>query len=1096
MKSLVSTVIVMIILAWRTSADFHYVKPDNYSMPCQQCLTLDEYAQQADKYFTTGSTFLFLLGNHTLWTTVNLTNVSDVEFRGMGTDVTIIHGNNSIISCWKVNNLTIDGLTLKTTIIRVLRSKNILIKNSTFLGSSLSCNYSLIYCLIIGKSMRGGAINAAHTDLTIINSNFIGNYAFSGGGSIYIASGDLNLINSNFMSGGAYFGGAIYAKLSNVTMDSNSSHNGQVIFSENRSQRGGALFLDRTIAVFKETVVIFQHNSAGLGGGIFSIKSSLNFTRTSTNLFIGNNASGDGGAIWLGFTKMALSRYTNTSFINNKARSDGGALYGSNAKMEFNGSVTFSNNSAERGGGMFLLSVTLKFARGMNLTTSYNNASKYGGAIYYEDALTLFQCNVYKIYESYVLPYCFIQTIGTDLEVIDDTSMGIYSYYNSAGRYGSFLYGGALDRCQLKSTNTSSAVKYSTSFSLEHIIKYIQPNSNGINLITSQPYTLCFCGENCKYKRAIAINTTIYRGQRFNVSLYTIAQGGTSVSTTVTARTSVTANLKSNQTSQTLSENCSILTYNLHSAENNEELVLHPDGLCSDKGNITVKVRFKDCPPGFGLSKDECICDKRLMQYNLTCIIDEDILIMRYGGSRLWVNASYENGTYRGLILYKACPVEYCKTETINISLDKPDTQCALNRSGVLCGACVTNHSLMLGSSRCHVCPNTYLTLLLPFAAAGVALVIFLSISRLTVATGMINSVILYANIVQVNRQLFFSKSKYGILLTVFIAWMNLDLGIETCFYNGMTAHVQTWLQFAFPIYIWILIILIIITSRYSVAVSKLIGHNPIAVLATLLLMSYTKILKIIIDVYSSAKLEYTSDTVWLKDGNVPYLQSWHLLLTVVTSLILVFLFLPYTLLLLLGYKLYRFSGRKHMRWLNRLKPLLDSYYAPYKKHTRCWTGFLLLVRSALYIVFSFEDANRNLLTIAITFGIIVLAFTLLPGRIYTSSYTNIIESLVYSNLVLSTIILALGPDTKSRLSTALVYSLVGMVFVIMMGIIVYHIHILYTAHSFGLGIQAKISEVIHQVNIAKKDGVQISENTSKEVSTTVIELREPLLET
>ena len=751
-------------------------------------------------------------------------------------------------------------------------------------------------------------------------------------------------------------------------------------------------------------------------------------------------------AIWLAFKKMTLSRYVNISFIDNKARLDGGALYGSNADMEFNGSITFSNNSAERGGGMFLLSVTLKFARGMNLTTSYNNASKYGGAIYYEDALTFFQCTAKK-YESY-LPYCFIQTIGTDLEQIDNTSIAIYSLNNSAGRYGSFLYGGTLDRCQLKSTNASGAVKYSTSFSLEHIIKYIQPNSN---LITSQPYTLCFCGSNCKYTHTITINTTIYRGQRFNVSLYTIAQGGTSVSTTVTARTSVTAKLKSNQTSQTLSENCSILTYNLHSTENNEELVLYPDGLCSDKGKITVKVQLEDCPPGFTLSKDECICDKRLMQYNLTCTIDEDILIMRYSGSRLWVSAFYENGT-RGLILYKACPVEFCKTETINISLDKPDTQCALNRCGVLCGACVTNHSLMLGSSKCHVCPNTYLALLLPFAAAGVALVVFLSISRLTVATGMINSVILYSNIVQVNRQLFFSNSKYGIVLTVFIAWMNLDLGIETCFYNGMTAHAQTWLQFAFPIYIWILIIFIIITSRYSVRVSKLIGHNPIAVLATLLLISYTKILKIIIDVYSSAKLEYKSDTahVWLKDGNVPYLESWHLLLTVVTSLVLVFLFL-------LGYKLYHVSGRKHMRWLNRLKPLLDSYYAPYKKHTRYWTGFLLLVRCALYIVFSFEDANINLLTITITFVIIVLAFALLPGRIYTSSYTNIIESLVYSNLsILSTIILALGPDMKSRLSTTLVYSLVGTVFVIMMGIIVYHFHILYTAPLIGTGNTSK----------------------------------------
>ena len=131
-------------------------------------------------------------------------------------------------------------------------------------------------------------------------------------------------------------------------------------------------------------------------------------------------------------------------------------------------------------------------------------------------------------------------------------------------------------------------------------------------------------------------------------------------------------------------------------------------------------------------------------KYATTCTIDEDgiISILQNNGSRFWINGSYENGTLIiGLILCETCPVEYCKTETTAISISNPDIQCALNRSGVLCGACVINHSLMLGSSKCHVCPNTYLALLLPFAAAGIALVVFLSILRLTVATGMINTV-------------------------------------------------------------------------------------------------------------------------------------------------------------------------------------------------------------------------------------------------------------------------------------------------------------------------------------------------------------------
>ncbi len=67
---------------------------------------------------------------------------------------------------------------------------------------------------------------------------------------------------------------------------------------------------------------------------------------------------------------------------------------------------------------------------------------------------------------------------------------------------------------------------------------------------------------------------------------------------------------------------------------------------------------------------------------------------------------------------------------------------------------------------------------------------------------------------------------------------------------------------------------LVLLTSRYSITVTKLIGSNPIGVLATLLLVSYTKVF---IEVYSSVDLDYPDNktmTVWLKDANVPYLQA------------------------------------------------------------------------------------------------------------------------------------------------------------------------------------------------------------------------------
>ena len=224
-----------------------------------------------------------------------------------------------------------------------------------------------------------------------------------------------------------------------------------------------------------------------------------------------------------------------------------------------------------------------------------------------------------------------------------------------------------------------------------------------------------------------------------------------------------------------------------------------------------VQVAFLPCPDGFRQRDEECVCDKRFEKYCAQCIIGkENNFIKRKKTDTFWMSISKSaNDSYLGLI---SCPAVYCTSDTVNIPLGNLDTQCASHRTGVLCGQCSDNYSLKLSSSRCAQCSNHYLGLLIPFTLAGIVLIVFLSVFKLTVAYGMINSLILYANIVQVNRRLFFPIDAVNIL-TVFIAWLNLDLGIETCFFDGLDAYIQTWLQFAFPFYIWILIGLIILTG-------------------------------------------------------------------------------------------------------------------------------------------------------------------------------------------------------------------------------------------------------------------------------------------
>lgn len=135
-------------------------------------------------------------------------------------------------------------------------------------------------------------------------------------------------------------------------------------------------------------------------------------------------------------------------------------------------------------------------------------------------------------------------------------------------------------------------------------------------------------------------------------------------------------------------------------------------------------------------------------------------------------------------------------------------------------------------------------------AVARVALVIGLMWIDLIVSVGTINGLIFYANILRGDQAIFFPQDSSNSFLSVFISWLNLDLGTETCFYDGLDSYAKTWFQFLFPLYIWFLVISIIVSSHYSTKASRLSEENAVQVLATLYLLSYAKLLRIIITSY------------------------------------------------------------------------------------------------------------------------------------------------------------------------------------------------------------------------------------------------------
>ena len=514
------------------------------------------------------------------------------------------------------------------------------------------------------------------------------------------------------------------------------------------------------------------------------------------------------------------------------------------------------------------------------------------------------------------------------------------------------------------------------------------------------------------------------------------------------------------------------------------------------------------CPFGFETVLIDnnlvCTCSDHLHKEGIVCNIDELTL---YKNSPMWV------GNYSGdIAVHRNCPFGFCKTNFTAVNIFNQQDQCDWNRSGVLCGACRPGLSLVLGTSQCKPCSNLYLLLLIPLALAGVVLVLLLLKCNLTVFMGTINGLIFYANVVQATKTAFFptgSNSTFTHILSVFIAWLNLDLGIETCLAEGLNTYHRTWLQFVFPVYIWSLVGVIIMVSRYSIRVSRWTSSNTVSVLATLFLLSYAKLLRVTFDAFASTTLTDANGTttlLWLLDGDYVFLQWPHSLLFTTALVTLLGHIVPFTALLLVSPTLQRYSHHKPLRWVNKLKPLLDAYQGPYKNKVRYWTGLLLLVRIIILSANAINTTGNqavscSLFTTNIVVTIMLLYLWVMVGnKLYRNRIPYFLEVFFIGNLQLfslASLFLSSVKEVRSNAQEHLTYCMVCSALVVFMLVLVYH--------CYKLCLNTRQGKKAHQklVSLLKKPETDFEEHPSADLAcpkhsstptTTVVELKEPLL--
>ena len=821
-----------------------------------------------------------------------------------------------------------------------------------------------------------------------------------------------------------------------------------------------------------------------------------------------------------------VSRALNVEIEDSKFKNNrGSAVRAANIKdsLRLQGNVTFRNNMAQTGGALALLSTKVNFMPGSYVVFENNHAHSVGGAIFVESRSVLYEEN-----NPNTLAPCFYQFPEMNHE---DSIRNLTFSNNSAYGGGHGIYGASL-----RSYCLVDKMKPRDEYPIRSGDQLVQDgflfnettDEHMTSMISSQPFRVCILSseepkdksisEICTNVSQIFMTLSAYPGEEFSLKVILVgAEFGTGTGE-VYAQFLPIHDTKPRlhscyQVSQKVTHLSSpkTLRYSVFSSNSYEVLVLTTTAgtlfSYGDKNQILedietynssniipvnllttpvyINVSLSRCPTGFYLESQSmgCKCNPHVCnEADGDKAEGENVLL--YVGENRWVSA-YDDGHVYGIIMHYNCPYDYCKASSNGIDLSNPDSQCAMDHAGVLCGRCEAGYSMALGTDRCLPCSNNNIALILFFGAAGFFLVFVIHALNITVTQGTINGLLFYGNIVWAYRSIFFAHHKNW-FLKMFVAWLNLDFGIETCFSKGLTAFGKSWMQFMFPLYIWLIaasLMLFVHCSeklpkrfgssskmvRVLVSIANCFGGNSGQVMATLFILSYTKLLRTSITALVPANLHVYTDSgeqvdsltkvVWAYDGNLAYGQLPHIFLFLAALVVLVGILLPYTVLLLFVQPVLLASKFQRLKWIGRMRPHFDAYIGPLNPPNHFWVGLLLLVRFVLVLTFIVTYAsNPTTSLVALVISVVLLLAILTytgplynnPTKIYAPlsllpneiSFRSIMDvSFLLNLVVLGVSVLSVDFVTGNiHAKASILYTSIIVAFFQFVGIIFYHI--------------------------------------------------------
>ena len=939
---------------------------------------------------------------------------------------------------------------------------------SVMIAQTFSVNVSVTSCFFEGNIGQYGSgahishfVNAKHSKIIFYGCTFTEN------GGINITDGAGIAILSNVLRPFDCFNESKFVGYSSSSIDVEVTES---VFKNNVAFTGGgiySLFVHSLVDSFVDEAIklvysncTFENNTAVFGSAIFAYEHNIvtasSQTKPPGGLLVVSNISARYNTL---VDEIRRSRYSSgiidvrnihlilngtSTLANNSAT----ALRAKRSQVHISGQAMFYRNVGNLGGAISLISYSfLVIGSNTSVVFSGNHANYRGGVFYVafeeEPGFTHEDCFLYLDSSD---PFCFnsdsISRLGITINFTGNTAA-----------YGSIVYGSVLQTCCWGESLRKNVSNYSGNF-----FELLAQNEQVHNTFNFDS-VIIDSDSTATPSANLVIDQTEFSampGQKFNITLNATDQLGRQVAVSITS-----ASLPPHATDV---QNYSALPEPILGTSN--YWVLDSKGLSQVPLSVLgqqyqqvrvavfttdsavtqeITVNLTECAPGYEYSEESlsCECLPELIEHGVDCSPEAQLTVP----NDVWVGvvALHNQPSNAEAVAVYSCIFDYCKLGEKVIAAGDFDAQCAegYNRGGLLCGSCTEGYSVVLGTRRCLQCRNNaFLALVIAFTAAGILLVIVVAFLKVSVSDGYVNGLLFYSH----NLGPFILRlAPTAPVIFLPVAFLNLDLGIETCFYNGMDALAYTGLQFIFPLYLYLLMGSMVFVARYV----KCPCHKSFSTgktFATLLLISYPSVLRTCTAVLRNVTvgpltyLSVGSSIRWASDPSVHFFSGWHAALGVLSILLLIVYIIPLPLILLFPAKIYSF------KYTGKMKPLLDAFFAPYKPRFRCWLGIRILISIFLSTASLFLSLPYTVCLIVVVITVLLFIQTLLKP--YRGFYRNASNSFLLVNMIVILIGVLLLSDqynyynteTLQQRRTIFSAAVVSIAYIVFLGVLLYHI--------------------------------------------------------